>query len=506
VSRERELAVRAALGAGRERLVRQIITESALLSVLGGIAGVIVAISAVPMLSRLVPSSLPIAEQPTVDLRVMAFAAVLVLLTGLAFSVFPALRASSAKSSRALREDSRSGGSGKQRVRSILVAVEVAGSVVLLISAGLLVRAMWRIQATDTGLRTSNVLVVLTALPSPKYDPPSARDRYFADVLNGVRAIPGVQSAAYTTGVPMSMRGGIWPVIMNGDETVRNAENSASVRFATSQYFATLGIPLKQGRDIADTDTPDRTEVVVVSESFVKKYFPTELPLGKRFKIALKERTIVGVVADVRVRGLEQASEPQVYLPSRQQDSASLSFYTPKELVIHTTSSMASVTSATRAIVKAIDPMEPISSVQTMEQIVANETASRAAQLRVLWILAGIALLLSGIGIHGLLSFTVSRRAREIGVRVALGAQSGQVAGMVLREGVVLAILGTVPGVIIAYIGGRAMQSVLAGVTPSDPLTFVVAVVLCGGTTILGSLRPARQAASVDPMMAIRAE
>jgi putative ABC transport system permease protein len=506
VARERELAVRAALGAGRERIVRQIITESALLAVLGGAAGVIVAINAVPMLSRLVPSTLPIAEQPTVDLRVMAFAAVLVLLTGLAFSVFPALRASSAKSGHALRNDARSGGGARQRVRSLLVAVEVAGSVVLLISSGLLVRAMWRIQATDTGFRVANVLTMRTALPSPKYDPPVVRDRYFADVLDGVRAIPGVQSAAFISGLPMSMRGGIWPVVMNGDEEVRNADNSASLRYATPQYFATLGIPIKQGRDIADTDTPDRTEVAVVSESFTKKYFPNEPALGKRFKIAFKERTIIGVVGDVRVRGLEQTSEPQIYLPSRQQDSASLIFYTPKDLVIHTTASPSSVLSATRAIVKRVDPMQPISDVQTMEQVVANETASRAAQLRVLWILAAIALLLSGIGIHGLLSFTVSRRAREIGVRVALGAQQGQVAGMVLREGIVLAILGTIPGVLIAYAGGRAMQSLLAGVTPSDPLTFVVAVVLCGGTTILGALRPARQAATVDPMTAIRAE
>jgi ABC-type antimicrobial peptide transport system permease subunit len=287
---------------------------------------------------------------------------------------------------------------------------------------------------------------------------------------------------------------------------VRNADNSASLRFATPQYFATLGIPIKQGRDVAETDTQDRTQVAVVSESFVKKYFPTEPALGKRFKVALKERTIVGVVGDVRVRGLEQTSEPQIYLPSRQQDSASLSFYTPKDLIIHTTASSASVLTALRGIVKGIDPMQPVSNVQTMEQVVSNETASRAAQLRVLWVLAAIALLLSGVGIHGLLSFTVSRRAREIGVRVALGAQSGQVAGMVLREAIALAALGTIPGVLIAYAGGRAMQSVLAGVTPSDPLTFVVAVVLCGGTTILGALRPARQAAAVDPMMAIRAE
>ena len=506
VARERELAVRAALGAGRERLVRQIVTESALLSAIGGVAGVLVAIAAVPMLTRLVPTNLPIAQQPTVDLRVLAFAAALVLLTGLAFSVLPAWRAADAKSSAALREDSRSGGGAKQRVRSLLVIVEVAGSVALLISSGLLVRAMWRIQSVDPGFRTENVLTLRTALPWPKYEGPAARNRYYDQVLDGVRAIPGVQSAAFASGLPMAMRGGIWPILIRGDESIRNAENTASLRYVTPQFFASLGIPIKQGRDVEITDAPDRPIVAVVSESFAKHFWPNEPALGKHFKTAFKDRMVVGVVGDIRTRGLEQESEPQLYLPYRQQDSASLIYYTPKDLVIRTNASSASVLRAVREIVRQADPLQPISDVQTMEEIVASQTASRAAQLRVLAILAVIALLLSAVGIHGLLSFTVSRRAREIGVRVALGAQSAQVARMVLLEGVLLAVGGLIPGVAVAYAAGRGMEALLAGVTPGDPLTFAVAIVLCAATTILGCMRPAWRASRVDPMMALRSD
>jgi predicted permease len=358
-------------------------------------------------------------------------------------------------------------------------------------------------------VHVDNVITMRTALPWPKYEGQAARDRFYMSVLSGVRAIPGIQSAAYISGLPMAMKGGIWPVVTNDAESVRNASNTASLRIASPQYFATLGIPLRQGRDLEDTDTPERPVVAVVSESFVKRHWPNEPALGKHFNFALKDRVVVGVVGDVRVRGLEQTSEPQVYVSYRQQDSASLIFYTPKDLLVRssaTSATSASVLRAVRNVVRAADPLQPISDVRTMEEVVANETASRVAQLRVLGILAAIALLLSGIGIHGLLSFTVSRRSREIGVRVALGAQSGQVARMVLREGAVLAVAGLIPGVAIAYAAGRAMESVLAGVTPGDPWTFTIAVVLCGATAILGCLRPARRAASVDPMTAMRAE
>ena len=505
VSRERELAVRVALGAGRERIVRQIVTESLALSVAGGVVGVLVAITAVPALGRLIPDSLPIAAEPSVDLRILAFAGALVLLTGLAFSVVPAMKAAGAKSLAAIREDARAGGA-RQRVRSALVVVEVMASVVLLISSGLLVRAMWRLQSVDPGFRSANVLTLRTALPWSKYDDVRRRHPFYSNVLNNVRALPGVESAAYTSFLPMVMRGGIWPVVMDGSEAVRSAANSASLRFATPQYFSTMRIPLLQGRDIAETDDNARPNVAVVSESFAKRYWPAEPALGKHFTFAMRDRIVVGVVGNVRVRGLEQSSEPQVYVPYQQVDSAALNGYAPKDLAIRSTLPSATLVPAVRRIVHDADPLQPISDVQTMDEIIATQTSSRLAQLRVLMILALVALVLSAVGIHGLLSFTVSRRSREIGVRMALGAQASEVRRMVLREGIVLAIAGVLPGAAIAYAAGRAMEALLAGVKPGDATTFAAAMALCAATTILGCLRPAFRASRVDPMSAIRSE
>ena len=506
VARERELAVRAALGAGRERLVRQIVTESILLSTLGGGASVLVAIIAVPMLARLVPNTLPIAQQPTVDPRALAFAGLLVLLTGLAFSLTPAVRASASTALAGLRNDSRSGGGARQRVRSTLVVIEVMASVVLLISSGLLVRAMWRLQTVDPGFRVENVLTASTALPWPKYETPRARQPFYDKVLSELRATPGVQAAAYISFLPMVMRGGIWPVVMNGAEATRSSANTASLRFITPQFFSALQIPVTLGRELDESDDDSRPNVAVVSESFVKKYWPTETPIGKRFTFAGRERSVAGVVGDIRVRGLEQTSEPQVYLPYKQVDSASLIGYVPKSLVVRSTLPAATLVPAIRRIVHEADPSQPISDVRTMEEIVANETASRLAQLRVLMILAALALALSAVGIHGLLSFAVSRRSREIGVRMALGAESSRVRRMVMREGLVLALAGIIPGAALAYAAGRAMQALLVGVSPGDTATFAIAIALCIAATLFGCLRPAVRASRVDPMTAIRAE
>lgn len=507
MSREREIAVRAALGAGRERIIRQIATENLLLSAVGGVIGVLVAIVSVPALTLLVPNTLPIAAQPEVDLRVLGFAALLVIVTGLAFSVFPALRAANASSLGALRDDAaRSGGGTKQRVRSTLVVVEVMASVVLLISSGLLVRALWRLQAIDPGFRTENVLTMRTALPWPRYGQPLVRQQFYTRVLDGIRALPGVQSAAYVTAVPMAWRGGIWAVKLNGGDDARNSANSASLRFATPQYFDALRIPVKLGRDVQETDVNGSPNVAVVSESFVKRYWPSETPIGKHFTFAMRDRQVVGVVGDIRVRGLEQSSEPQVYLPYKQVDSMSLIGYTPKDLVVRSTLPTATLLPEVRRIVRQADPLQPISDVQTMEQIVTNETASRAAQLRVLMILAAIAVLLSAVGIHGLLSYTVSRRSREIGVRMALGAEASRVRAMIVREGVVLAVAGVIPGALLAYAAGRGMEALLAGVQPGDAVTFSIAVAICAVMTILGCVRPAFRASRVDPMTAIRAE
>jgi putative ABC transport system permease protein len=506
-SREREIAVRAALGAGRERLVRQLVTESVVLAIVGGAVGLLVAVVAVPGLARLIPDNLPIGQTPSLNVRVLLFAAATIALTGFGFGIAPALRAGGARGLAALRDGTRAGGGRRQRIRGVLVAIEVMASVVLLVSSGLLMRAMWRLQSEPTGFTTSNVLTLRTALPMPRYADPRTRQPFFASVLTDIRALPGVTSAAYVTGLPMVMRGGIWSIAVNGHESIRaDATNNASLRFVTPQFFSTLRIPIKKGRDVAETDRADHPFVAVVSESFAKRYWPAENPIGKHFQVAMHDREVAGVVGDIRVRGLEQQSEPQLYLPYGQVDSGSVVFYTPKDLVVRSAPPMMTLLPEIRRIVHAADPSQPISDVRTMEAIVANETASRLGQLRVLGMLAAVALLLAAVGIHGLLSFTVSRRTQEIGVRVALGAESHQILSMVMREGLLLSLAGVIPGLAIAYAAGRGMETLLVGVRPTDPLALTVAIGVTCLTALLGCARPALRASRVDPTEALRAE
>jgi predicted permease len=505
--RTRELAVRAALGAGPERLRRQLITESLTISVMGGLAGVMAAAFALPLLSLLVPANLPLPEPLSLDLRVLTLALGFVLLSGLTFGMAPAWRAGQARALDALRSGTRTAG-GTQRIRAALVVAEIAASVVLLITSGLLIRAVWRIQATDPGFVADSVLTLRTDMRPRTYGDLAPRVLYYRRVLDEARALPGVQRAAFTTGVPMSMRGRIWPVAIQGEQVVRSDRNSVSLRYVTPDYFSSMGIPLRAGRDVAESDTRDGLMVAVVSESFAHRHWPGQNPLGKRFNVAFSERTVVGVVGHVQVRGLERPSEPQVYLPYRQVPDGALLGYMPRDLVLRLAPGLdgGALLPRLRAIVRSADAELPISHVRTMEDIVADDTASRVTQLRLLGAFSLIALIIAGLGIHGLLSFAVTRRSQELGVRRALGAQAGGIVGLVLREGLALAAVGIAIGVPVAYAAARGMGALLSGVRPEDPLTIAAAAGLCLTTAVVGCLRPALRAARVDPMTALRAE
>ena len=506
--RGHELAIRAALGAGRERLVRQLVTESLGLAAAGGLVGVLGAAAGLPLLSHLVPDGLPLAGHATLDLRVLGFAALLVLVTGFAFGLGPALSASSASPRDALGSGSRATPARTHRIRATLIVVEVAASVVLLVASGLLIRTMLRLQALDPGFASEHVLAVRTPLPVNLYGVTLVRVEFYDRVLEQVRALPGVKSAAYVTGLPMSMRGGIWSATVAGEPPAEAGENAVGMRFATPQYFSTLGIPLRRGRDLAGSDTRTAPFVAVVSESFIRRHWPGQDPLGRTFKLANEDRTVVGVVGDVRVRGLEQTSEPQVYLPPAQVADSSLIGYTPKELVVRTATPLdpLSLVPAIRRIVHAVDPEQPLAKVRRLDDIVENETAPRATQLRLLAALALLALLIAGLGIHGLLTFTVSMRERELGIRRALGAEVSGIVGLVMREGVVLAVAGIAAGIVFGYAAARGMGALLVGVRPEDPLTLGAAALLCLATAAAGSLLPALRAARVDPMTALRSE
>lgn len=505
-ARERELAVRAALGAGRERLMRQLVTESLILTLLGGLAGLGVAAAGVPLFASLVPDTLPIGTEPALDLRVIAFAAVFTALTALGFGLFPAIRAGRRTTFDALREGVRAGGGSKQRLRAVLVTLEVTMSVVLLITAGLLIRAVWRVQAIDPGFRPQNVLALNVSLPRPKYDKPLQRVQFYDRVLARVRALPGVQSAAFTSGLPMVTTGLITGVAVPGQEVTPRRRERVSHRWITAQYFSTMGIPLQRGRDVDDGDRSDRSWVAVVSASFAERYWPGQDPIGRTFRHLDDTRTVVGVVGDIRVRGLERTSEPQMYLPAAQAPESMPGAFDPKDLVIRHAGQGNALVSAVRQIIREIDPEQPIANVRPMEVVIAGETASRRGQLQVLGVFAVVAMLLSAVGIYGLLAYTVSQRSQEIGVRLALGADPARVGRMILADGMRLALFGIVPGVLGAYIAARGMSALLFGVAPSDPATFATGVGVTLLTVFAGTLVPAWRAVRLTPMSVLRAE
>jgi putative ABC transport system permease protein len=511
IARRHELAVRTALGAGRERLVRQLVTESLVLAGVGGAIGILLATLSVPLFAELVPSSLPIAAAPAVDLRVLLIAVAVTLLTGIAFGVAPVARVGREGHLAGLREGARVGGGRRERLRGALVVAEIGASVVLLVSTGLLIRALLAVQAVDPGFDREGVLTLRAELPMPPYERVATRQAYYARVLDEIRALPGVTAAGFVSFLPMSgFRGGIWPVSVEGDaaagDDTRSAGNVAGLRYVTPGYFAALGVPLKRGRDVEDSDTQGRPKVAVVSESFVRRFWPGADPIGRRFTIAFAEREVVGVVGDVLFRGLERASEPQVYLAAPQVEDASIVFYVPKELAIRTAVPPSTMVPAVRDIIRRAEPRLAITGVRTLGELVDQDTASRGLQVRVLAGFALAALVLAAIGIHALLSFAVSQRTQEIGVRMALGARPADVLALVTGRSAMLAIVGLVPGVVIAYLAGRSMEALLFGVRPFDPVAYAVAVALTAVMTLSGTLIPALRALRVDPMTALRAE
>jgi len=375
------------------------------------------------------------------------------------------------------------------------------------------VQALMAVQRVDPGFRPDNLLTLRTELPFNKFGALPARLQFYSRVLDRVHALPGVHSAAYTSFLPMTFRGGIWEVLSTTPDAKSPGgfvpldpthKSNAGIRFVTPRFFETVGTPILKGRDISPSDSVNAPFVAVVSESFVRRHFPGEDPIGRSFAIAFAARTIVGVAGDIKFRGLERQSEPQVYMPAAQQTT--LLFYAPKDLVIRASVPATTLTPAVRAIIGEAAPALPITSVQTMEQVVAGETAPRVVQLRVIGGFAAIAILLAAIGIHGLLAFTVASRSREIGVRIALGASSRDIMRMVLGRSAMLACAGVIIGGALAYAAGRSIQSVLFGVNPADVVAFGSAVVVAFLMTIAGSLLPAWRAVKVDPITATRSE
>jgi predicted permease len=428
--------------------------------------------------------------------------------------LLPSLRVCRHADASALKDGARGGTSrGTERVRSTLVVAEIVASVVLIVSVGLLTQALLAVQSVDPGFRVDNLLTLRTNLPISQYSQLDRRLQFYSRVLDRVQALPGVQSASYISWLPMTFRGGVWEVLSATPDPstpggfarlAGNERPNALIRYVTPGYFTTVGTPILHGRDVQPSDTVNAPFVAVVSESFARRHFPNQDPIGRSFAIGLAARTIVGVVGDTKIRGLERVTEPHVYMPAGQQTA--LFFYAPKDLVVRATVPATTLAASIRGIVAEIAPDLPVTEVQTMEQLVAAETAPRVTQLRVLGGFAAIALLLAAIGIHGLLAFSVTARAREIGVRIALGAKARDIMWMVVARSMTLTVIGVAVGAALAFAAARSMQAVLFGVNPANLTVFGGAIAVAALMAIAGSLMPAWRAVRVDPIEVTRAE
>jgi putative ABC transport system permease protein len=501
LARRREIAVRIAIGAARERLVRQLLTESLILAVFGAMLGFALAFIARPLLAVLVPAELPLNATPEFDWRVLSFSVALTVATSVAFGAGPAFRASRSADLSALRSRTAAG-SRSNRLRATLVLTEIAGTVILLVAVGLLLKALWRVSAINPGFRTEGVLTLRTALPAPKYNMVAARTAFYSRVLDQVRLLPGVTSAAYVTYHPMEAFSGRGPIIIPGLHDLLTAPRAVR-HFITPGFFATLGIPLRSGRDVNDRDTANAPGVAVISKSLAERLWPGQDPIGRRI-IADGDRIVIGVAAEIAVRRLEGASDAQIYYPAEQMTMPA--YYWPKDLMIHTSGDPMALAPTVRKIIHEVDPNQAISGLQLLQDIIGEQTGARRAQLHALGVFAAIAFLLAGVGMHGLLSFAVSSRTQEIGVRMALGARRLDIVRMFLGQAVILGVTGSVLAAPIGYAAANGLTSQLFEVQADDPAVYFAAVLFVLTMTLTVSLRPALRAAKVDPTITIRTE
>ena len=509
-ARNREIAVRTALGAGRGRIVRQLLTESVLLAGLGGLAGLLVAEWSFTFLQQLIPESMALSTQVRIDAQVLGYALLISLVTGVIFGVAPAAQAAKVDLNQSLKQSAGRttlGGGGK-KLRGSLVVAEVALSFALLVGAGLLIQTFVRLRHLDPGFRPENLLVVNTTLPQRKYAELPKRGAFYQQVLERVKALPGVISAAYTTAVPLTWKGGTNGFSIEGRSQMPGQD--ANHRQISPNYFQTLGIPLRRGRFFDEHDGPQSMPVAIINETTARQFWPDEDALGKRFKLGPPDSsdpwwTIVGIVGDVKQMGLEVPVKAEMYFPY-QQMATGFFFFAPQSLAIRTAGDPASLAAAVRREVWGVDPNQPVSDITTMEDILESEVAQRRSGMALLAAFATLALLLASLGIYGVLSYAVTLRTPEIGVRLALGAQPGDVWRMVVREGLGLAFLGVGLGLTVSFALTRFLASLLFNVSATDVRTFASVSLLLTSVAFVATYLPARRAAKVDPMVALRYE
>ena len=507
-ARHREFAVRAALGAGPRRIARQLLTESAVVAFLGGAAGILLANWAIAILLSFAPRSLPGLQDIHLDLRVLAFTALLVLLTGILFGVAPAFAAMRRDVNEALKEEGRSAGQSARgsRLRRLLVAAETSLAVVLLVGAGLLIRSFERLQAVSPGFDPRNLLTVKIDLPGAKYSKPGQSVAFFRQLLDRVRTLPGVESASGNAFLPFTGPGSATDFYVVGRPVPPTSGERpvVDVRVIEPDYFRTMRIPLFRGRFFNEREEAEESHVVIVSETMAREAWPDQDPIGQQVVIDMKDTnvpsTVVGVVGDVRHAGLGTPAKAMSYWPHPELP------YNFMSLAIRTSGDPMRLSGAVEQQVRALDGDEPVSQVRTMDQWMADSTAQAHFNMLLLAVFAGVALVLAAIGIYGVMAYSVTQRTHEIGIRMALGAQIADVFRLVAREGFALALAGVALGVVLSIAMTRLLRSLLFQVGTLDLWAFGAAAVVLSAVALAACLIPARRATQVDPMVSLRWE
>ena len=514
-SRQKEIAIRSALGASSARVLRQILTESVLLASIGGTLGLIVAYFGERFIVAYLGNQLPGAITIESDLRVLLFTACISLLTGIAAGVLPALRLAKSDVNQALKQGlgRTDATSGSQRTRSILVVAEVALSLVLLIGAGLMIRSLHELQSVAPGFESRGVLTMTAAVSRAKFAEPQAQIQFFDQVLQKIRALPGVESAGVIDDVPLDNGGSHQPIQIEGQPVVAMADQpEVDVRLTSPGYMHSMHIPILRGRDFNDQDIVGRPAGILISQSMAQRFWPGEDPIGKRLTLTFSPdqvREIVGVVGDVKLDGLDQQRpSTALYVPLDQLLKPSKGDWHSFSLtiVVRSTLSPSSMVSSVTSAIHDVDRNIPVRDVFTMDDLVSRSLSQPRFNMFLLGIFAGIAALLAAIGIYSVLSYSVRQRVPEIGIRLALGARLIDVLRMVVVEGMKPALLGVGIGTIAALALGRVVSSLVYQVRPSDPITFVAVAALLGFIALIACLIPAYRASKVDPVVALRNE